>query len=127
MFKALKYLLYASLYKKAKSSFNIFFVSMIVLVVGSFMMNDIIGVSSGMTLYILVMTKWILIIAMLGLISFSLLKIINMAMNPFSSKTKTPEVVKVTEPVVNAKKESILNKEQIFTKSERILQKYKKD
>lgn len=127
MFKALKYLLYASLYKKAKSSFSIFFVSMIVLVVGSFMMNDIISVSSGMTLYILIMTKWILILAMLGLISFSLLKIINIAMNPFSSKIKTPEVVKVTEPVVNAKKESILNKEQIFTKSELILQKYKKD
>ena len=127
MFKALKYLLYATLYKKAKNSFITFFVSMIVLVVGSFMMNDIIGVSSGMTLYIFIITKWILVIAMLGLISFSLLKIINIAINPFSSKTQTPEVVKATEPTVDTKKENILNKEHIFTKSEMILQKYKKD
>ena len=127
MFKALKYLLYASLYQKAKSSFITLLVSMVVLVVGSFMMNDIIGVSSGMTLYMLMMVKWVLIITMLGLISFSLLKIINIAMNPFSSKTATPEVVKVTEPVVDTKKENILNKEQILTKSEMILQKYKKD
>ena len=127
MFKALKYLLYASLYQKAKSSFIILLVSTVVLVVGSFMMNDIIGVSSGITLYMLMMAKWVLIITMLGLISFSLLKIINIAMNPFSSKTATQEVVNVTEPVVDTKKENILNKEQIFTKSEMILQKYKKD
>lgn len=127
MFKALKYLLYASLYQKAKSSFILLLISMVVLVVGSFMMNDIIGVSAGMTLYMLMMAKWVLIIAMLGLISFSLLKIINIAMNPFSSKTATQEVVKGTEPVVDTKKENILNKEQIFTESEMILQKYKKD
>jgi len=127
MFKALKYLLYASLYQKAKSSFIMLLVSMVVLVVGSFMMNDIIGVSSGMTLYIFMMAKWVLIIAMLGLISFSLLKIINIAMNPFRSKTKIQEFVQVTEFVLDTKKENILNKKQIFTKSEMILQKYKKD
>ena len=127
MFKALKYLLYMSLYKKAKSSFIMLLISTVVLVVGSCMMNDIIGISSGMTLYILMLAKWVLIIAMLGLFSFSLLKIINIAMNPFSSKTEEPTVIKVTEPVVDTKRENILNKEQIFTKSEMILQKYKKE
>ena len=54
----------------------------------------------------------------------TILKIINIATIPFTSE----KVVSSTdETVVDSKKDRILNKEKLFTKSDLILQKYMKD
>lgn len=124
MFKTLKYLFLASLYKKAKKSFVVLFAYVVSLILFSLMMNDVISVATGGIVYILLPMKWIVILSLLGLIAFSVLKIFNIASNPFDSKDKD-ENTKQTPS--STKKERILAKEKLFTQSDLILQKYMKD
>lgn len=121
MFKTLKYLLLANLYTKAKRSFIALFISIVSLMLVTFIMGDIISVTSGISLYMLIALKWFMVLAILGFIAFSILKIINIATSPFSKDT-----VVHTEAILEAdmKREKILNKEKLFTKSDSILEKY---
>lgn len=127
MFKAFKYLLLASLYKKAKKSFMILFVYVVSLILISFIINDLMSISTGVTVYILLLIKWASILSLLSLIGFSILKILNIATNPFESKEN--EVTKNDKSKVSTdtKKERILAKEKLFTTSDIIVQKYMKD
>lgn len=121
MFKTLKYLLLANLYTKAKRSFIALFISIVSLILVTFIMGDIISVTSGISLYMFIALKWFMVLAILGFIAFSILKIINIATSPFSKDT-----VVHTEAILEAdiKREKILNKEKLFTKSDSILEKY---
>jgi hypothetical protein len=123
MFKALKYLLFVGLYKKAKKSFLILFGSIITLILINLIISDAIDVSSGMSVYFLLIIKWISNLFLLCLIGFSTLKIFNIATNPFASKQSKVKATKES----NTKKDRILSKETIFTKSDLILQKYMKE
>ena len=127
MFKAFKYLLLASLYKKAKKSFMMLFVYVVSLILISFIINDLMSISTGVTVYILLLIKWASILSLLSLIGFSILKILNIATNPFESKEN--EVTKNDKSKVSTdtKKERILAKEKLFTTSDIIVQKYMKD
>ena len=127
MFKTFKYLLLASLYKKAKKSFMILFVYVVSLILISFIINDLMSISTGVTVYILLLIKWASILSLLSLIGFSILKILNIATNPFESKEN--EVTKNDKSKVSTdtKKERILAKEKLFTTSDIIVQKYMKD
>jgi hypothetical protein len=127
MFKAFKYLLLASLYKKAKKSFMMLIVYVVSLILISFIINDLMSISTGVTVYILLLIKWASILSLLSLIGFSILKILNIATNPFESKEN--EVTKNDKSKVSTdtKKERILAKEKLFTTSDIIVQKYMKD
>ncbi|EDZ63133.1 hypothetical protein SMGD1_2054 [Sulfurimonas gotlandica GD1] len=121
MFKALKYLLLANLYSRAKRSFIALFISVVSLILITFIMGDIISVSSGVSLYSLIIAKWFIVLAVLGFIVFNILKIINIATSPFTKETTVHTVV---TSEVDMKREKILNKEKLFTKSDSILKKY---
>ena len=127
MFKAFKYLLLASLYKKAKKSFMMLIVYVVSLILISFIINDLMSISTGVSVYILLLIKWASILSLLSLIGFSILKILNIATNPFESKEN--EVTKNDKSKVSTdtKKERILAKEKLFTTSDIIVQKYMKD
>ena len=127
MFKAFKYLLLASLYKKAKKSFMMLFVYVVSLILISFIINDLMSISTGVSVYVLLLIKWASILSLLSLIGFSILKILNIATNPFESKEN--EVTKNDKSKVSTdtKKERILAKEKLFTTSDIIVQKYMKD
>jgi len=117
MFKALKYLLLATLYKKAKKSFMMLAVYVVVLILFNLILSDILSVVAGVPLYLLLLGKWIVIFTLLGLIGFSILKILNIARNPFEEKRESETI----------KKDRILGKEKLFTRSDLIIQKYMKD
>jgi hypothetical protein len=121
MFKVLKYLLLANLYSRAKKSFISLLICIVSLVLVTFIMSDIISVASGMTLHLLIIIKWLLVIGLMGFISYHILKIINIATTPFSKDTKAQAA---NTSKVDSKKERILNKEKLFTKSDSILEKY---
>ena len=125
MLKVFKYLFIASLYNKAKKSFFLLFGSIISLILISLIINDAISVAGGISVYMLLIVKWISILSLLILIGYSLLKIINIATSPFSNEDKENNSRK--EEVIDTKKDRILNKEKLFTKSDLILQKYMKD
>ena len=118
MLKVFKYLFLANLYRKAKKSFVMLAVYIISLVLLSFIFNDLIGVATGMVIYVLIFVKWIFILALLTLIAFTLLKIFSHASSPFENKDD--------EKIVDSKKTRILSKEILSTKSDLILQKYMK-
>jgi len=120
MFKTLKYLFLASLYKKAKKSFVLLFVYLVALILFLFLISDLLSVATGLSVYIILAVKWTVIPILLALISFSILKIFNIASNPFDSKGE--------ELAVNdTKKEKILSKQKLQTQSDLIIQKYMKD
>ena len=124
MFKVLKYLMFANLYNRAKKSFFILFGSIISIILISLIINDAVSVANGISVYILLIIKWVSILSLMALIGFTILKIINIATTPFTSE----KVVSSTdETVVDRKKDLILNKEKLFTKRDLILQKYIKD
>ena len=127
MFKALKYFLLATLYKKAKKSFMMLFIYVTSLILISFILNDLISISSGITIYILLLIKWLSILLLLGLVGFSILKILNVATNPFEKHEKEDMDTDKTKDPVHNKKNRILEKDQLFTTSDLIMQKYMKD
>ena len=125
MFKVLKYLLLANLYNRAKKSFFILFGSLISLLLTSLILNDAVSVASGISIYILLLVKWIIILSLLGLIGFSILKIINVATSPFTTEEKSQDANETI--IVDVKKARVLNKEKLLSKSDLIMQKYMKD
>ena len=76
MFKAIKYLLLANLYSRAKRSFLALIIAIVSLILITFIMGDFISVASGMPLYSLIIAKWLIVLALMGFIAFSILKII---------------------------------------------------
>ena len=121
MYKILKYLLFVGLYKKAKRYFYTLLALVITLVLINLILSDAIDVSTNVTVYLLLIVKWIANLSILGVLAFNILKIINIATNPFS-KNKTG----ITKPLVK-KKNRILNKEIILTQSDLIMKKYMKE
>jgi len=114
MFRVFRYLFLVTLYKKAKKSFIILLFSIVTLPLISFMINDFIKVSKSSDVYMFIVLKWTIIITLISLIIYNILKIINIAINPFNEEKQ------------ELKKTYILEKEKLLTKSEKILQKYMK-
>lgn len=128
MFKVFKYLFVANLYKRAKKSIILFFASFIALILVTLIMNDVIAVASGMSVYMLLLSKWIMILLLLAFIGFYGIKIVNIAFAPFSSNSDNDDTSKILIiSSTDSKKAKILNKEQLHTKSDLIIQKYMKD
>lgn len=123
MFRTLKYLLLANLYKKAKNSFVMLFVYTVLLILFTFIINDILSVSTGSMVYVVLLTKWVVIFSLLALIGFSVLKIFNVASKPFDKgeNSKSETAYKDT------KKEKILSKEKLSTTTDLIMKKYTKE
>jgi len=126
MFKTIKYLFLASLYRKAKKSFMMLFVYVILLILFNFIIDDIINIASSELVYILLLIKWVVVLSLLSFIAFHLLKIFNIATNPFEAKSTDKEIDDTKQTSSDIKKERILHKEKLFTQSDLIMQKYTK-
>jgi len=124
MFKVFKYLFLAGLYKRAKKSIVFLFGLFIVMIFFIFIINDISAISSGAAVTILLLVKWIVILTIFSLIVQTTLQIINIATTPFE---RVESELSVSEQKIKSKKEHILGKKKLFTKSDTILQKYMKD
>lgn len=118
MFKVFKYIFLLTLYKKAKKSFLMLAVYAVVLILLSLMFSDFISIASGMSLYVLIFAKWASVVLLLILIAITLAKIFSLATTIFEKSEDTKEL--------DVKKEKILAKEKLSTKSDLILQKYMK-
>ena len=124
MFKVVKYLFLANLYKRAKRKIILFAGLSLFFILFSFMINDLISISTGISIEILFLVKWVSILSLIIFMMHTLLQIINIATTPFKE-----DDVKV-QPLAtkrDTKKEHILNKDRLYTKSDLILQKYMKE
>ena len=123
MFKLLKYLLLANLYKKAKRKIILFVGTLFTLIFFTLILNDLLSIVDGVNIYLLLITKWVGIFALFTFMVRTLLQIISMT-TTLSYKDDTPTSSSTTK---ESKKEHILAKERLYTKSETILEKYIKD
>ena len=114
MFRALKYILLANLFKKAKNRFIYILVSLVVLVMFVFIINDITSIVNEENTILLFGIKWVSIVTLLISILYNSYKIIQVVSSPFQDEKKS-----------STKKEHILKKDKLLTKSELIIQKYK--
>ena len=116
MLKILKYLLLARVYKKTKKNLLFLLLCFIALALISLIVNDAMSVASGFNVAVLLMIKWFSVIVLLGFMVLNILKIINIASSPFAIKDK----------IIDERKDKIMSKENIFSVSDLIIQKYKK-
>jgi hypothetical protein len=119
----------ANIYKKAKTEIGILAVMGMILFISSAVLNDFISATQGIHLYTLIALKWIVVIALLGLMVLKILKIINVTIsNPLSiQKTVQQKRVTLGQEKFNAKKEHIMQKTTLLTESDMIIQKYTKE
>ena len=121
MLKMFKYLFLANLFKKAKKNIVIAASMLLLLMISTFLMNDLLAVASGSDKYLFLLIKWVLILLFIAITVYNLLKVFNTATESVGIKPKSEAVV-----VTDAKKERILAKEHLQTKSDRIMKKYMK-
>ncbi len=120
MFKTLKYLFLANTYRKAKRNILTIIAMFILLMFSTLLMNDLLDVATGGEKYIFLTVKWIMIFLFLSIIVYNTLKVLNAITQPLSiANSSKPKVV-------DTKKEHIMAKEQLSTKSDQIMQKYMK-
>ena len=91
-------------------------VYVVALILLSLMFSDFISIASGMSLYVLIFAKWVSVVLLLILIASTLTKIFRLATTIFEKSEDVKEL--------DAKKEKILSKEILSTKSDLIFEKY---
>lgn len=122
MLKVIKYLFLAKIFKKANKNILAVIVSMFLIVFTSMLMNDLVDVSSGIYSYLFILFKWMFNVCFLAILVHNLIKLLAVLNESISLRT-----TKDKDPVSEAKRERVLNKECLATKSERIVQKYMKE
>jgi uncharacterized metal-binding protein len=117
MFKLAKYYLLANIYKRAKVSVFVLLASVVGMVVVSLVFADLIAINTGSDKALMVSTKWILLFTLLGLIVLHLRKIVRSVSLPFGEDTSV---------VVDEKKERVMEKTKLRSRSDVIMDKYRK-
>ncbi len=118
MFKIAKYYMLVNIYKKAKFSIVLVLVSMTGMVLTSFVFSDILSMSEGGSRSLLIIVKWLILFLLIGVIGYHLRKIIKSASLPFAGERET-------EVVPDKKRERVMEKVSLQSRSERILEKYR--
>ena len=117
MFRAAKYYLIVRVYKRAKYSIAAILISIAMLILTSIFFSDLMSLSGDGSGYIYLFIKWAIWLVLLGIIIYHTMKITGVISSPFSKeeKTKTPDI----------KKENIIAKDILLSRSDRILNKYR--
>ncbi len=119
MFKLAKYYMLANIYKRAKFSVLVVFASVVAMVVISLVFADLVVMSTGSVKALIVGAKWILLFTLLGLTFFHLRKIVRSSSLPFGEDASVPVVV-------DEKKERVMEKIKLHSRSDLIMDKYRK-
>ena len=118
MFRIAKYYVLVNIYKRAKSSILLVLASIIGMLLTSFVFSDLLTMSDGSNRSLLVGIKWLILFALIGLTGYHLRKIFRSASLPFSGETKA-------DLAPDKKREHLLGKTKLHSRSERILEKYR--
>ena len=117
MFKMAKYYVLVNIYRKARINIMLIFISLMMMVSFSYLFADL-ALMEGYTGYLMTV-KWIIYFMLLTVIVWNVKKMQKIAILPFGNEN--------VETVVDDKKEHILQKEQLFTRSELIVNKYRSE
>ena len=115
MFKLAKYYFLLNIYQKRKRNLIAIVISLLLLVVTSYLFSDLIIMAENKLG--LVVAKWIILLFMLAVIVVNIRQIFTGIQYPFQTE-------KYDQPV-DLKKEKILSKEKLVSRSDLILNKYR--
>ena len=117
MFRFAKYYMLINLYKRAKKNIIRVFLSVFVMVLISYLFTDIIVIAGEENKYGLLAIKWLILLVSIFVIVINIRQVLKIVSSPFAKEAN--------DPVIDVKKERILAKEHLMTKSERIIEKYR--
>ena len=113
-----KYLFLANVYKKTRRRVMFLVVTLVMLIMTTLLFNDLIGATSGLIKYLFILTKWSLVVTYLWIIVHNLKKIWKVA------RSTMPLPSRVSDPL-NPKKEILMAKVTLQSRSDLIINKYK--
>ena len=116
MFKLAKYYVIANIYKKTKFSVWVIVGSLAAMVIASLIFSDLVGMTNGAGKGLIIGLKWMILFSLLTMILFHLRKIFKSVSLPFANETL----------VVDEKKERVMQKAVLKSRSDIILDKYRK-
>lgn len=117
MFKVARYYILLNLYQKVKRNIIAVMLSVFLLIVTIYLFGDLIDMAEENNKYYFVYTKWIFLFFLLSLIAINIIKILNTIRIPFSNDQK--------ETDVDVRKEKIIAKEHLLSRSDLILDRYR--
>ena len=120
MFKLAKYYLLVHLYKRAKFSVVLVLVSLMLMLITSLVFVDLMAMAKGSAYVLLVVVKWFILFGLLGFVLYHIAKILRSASNTWciaQSKVET---------LTSKKKAQPMNKEKLRSRSDLVLEKYRK-
>ena len=115
MFRLAKYYILLNLYRRAKKNIVSMVVSLLTMGFVSFIFSDIIEVARNSSQFGLIAIKWLTLLSLFAVIIFNLLKIMKIASVPFEDKDRVPD----------ERKEKLLAKEHLKSRSDLIFEKYR--
>ena len=115
MFKIAKYYFLLNWYQKTKRNMIAIIVFTVLFIVSTYMFADLIAMADEKLG--LVIAKWIVILVSLTVIAFNVGEIFKSVPTPFKIEEK--------DQVVDSRKEQIVSKEHLVSRSELILNKYR--
>lgn len=121
MLRFFKYMYVLSVLKRSKLNIVVLVSLLLVLMLGIMIFNDLISVYESKSIYLYLLAKWVFIVFMLALIIATFAKIIHIAINPLKSKDNAKE------SDVDKKKQKLVEKEKLLTKSDLIMKRYRQN
>ncbi len=115
MLKMAKYYFLLNWFQKTKKQIVTFLVVMVLFLMAIFMFNDLIAMSESKAL--LVLAKWIVLLSLLAVMAWNMKQIFNAVSVPFVNDE--------VEKPFDEKKERVLGKRELLTRSEQIYNKYR--
>ena len=115
MFKIAKYYFLLSWYQKTKRNMIAIIVFTVLFIVSTYMFADLIAMADEKLG--LVIAKWIAILVLLAVIAFNVGQIFKAVPTPFKKEEK--------DQVADARKVTIVTKEQLVSRSDLIINKYR--
>jgi len=115
MFKMAKYYVLINLYRKARKNIMVIAASLIIMVLLSYLFADLVLMEVYTGQFIIV--KWVVNLLLLLIIVWNIRKMTSIVILPFRKEHK--------KTIVDFKKENILKKDHLFSRSDLILNKYR--
>ena len=118
MFRLAKYYLLVSLYNKVKRNLFALLIAIVLILFVVYISADLLQTIASESRIMVLAVKWILLLGLMAVIGFNIREMVRVAGTAFSLKE---EELKEKDP----RKETILSKEKLQSRSELILQKYR--
>jgi hypothetical protein len=115
MFKMIKWYVLSNFFQRIKTNLLVILIALLLLIVFTFLMNDIATIAKATTQLLVILIKWSIILCLLFVIIYNLIKLFVAIQSPFQTESNQTN---------KTKKQFILEKDQLKSKRDHIFEKY---